>query len=73
MAPQTSQTNKIGTRTGWQFECTKENGFPEDCGFLLRNHLLPQLVQFARTHVKDSHQVDVPDTYVESVSKKVTF
>ncbi len=68
-----TQTKTIGTRQGWQYECTKDNGMPEDCGYLLRNHDVSELARFSQTHAKDSHKVDVPVDFFRTAAKKVMF
>jgi predicted small metal-binding protein len=72
MATQT-RTKSIEARNAWQFECRKEDGSPEDCGFLLRDHDLPQLERMALTHIRETHKVEVPSTYPRSVAKEVKF
>lgn len=73
MAPQTSQTQKAGIRKAWQFECKDENGALSDCGYLIRNHALPELISFTIRHIKDSHQTDAPESYVKSCVTEVRF
>jgi hypothetical protein len=72
MAPQ-NQMQKAGTRTAWQFECKDEGGRLSDCGYLIRNHELPQLIGFTVKHVKESHNVDIPESYVRTTATEVRF
>jgi predicted small metal-binding protein len=73
MAPQTQTKTKAGTRTAWQFACTDEDGTFSDCGYLIRNHDLKQLVRFSSQHAQDSHNVQAPASYFEGAAKKVTY
>lgn len=69
----TTQTPKNSSRQAYQFACTGEDGMSSDCGYLLRNHDLKQVVDFSQRHVKDSHQIDAPASYFEGAAKKVAF
>jgi predicted small metal-binding protein len=71
--PQTKTPSKAGARQAWQFACTEEDGTFSDCGYLLRNHDLRQLVRFSSQHAKDSHGVEAPDAYFEGAAKKVAY
>jgi hypothetical protein len=73
MAPQTQQTKKPRTRTAWQFACKDEDGTFSECGYLLRDHDLAQLVQFSKRHAKESHGVEAPEAYFQGAATKVTF